>query len=245
VSTKQTCEYLEWDSTFFQRRVARVSVSSLSEPILSDVLGWCERERIDCLYFLADSGDSDTVKLAQCHNFRLVDIRLTLSGSVKDQITPDDCAEVRGFAEEDLPGLRAIARESHRDSRFYQDGNFSDELCNKFFETWIDKSCRGWAKQVFVAGAKGNPEGYITCHLPSSGVGQIGLVAVGSQARGKGLGRKLVRQSLSWFRGHPLEEINVVTQGRNIFAQRLYQRCGFVSKSVELWYHRWFNQRHI
>jgi len=32
----------------------------------------------------------------------------------------------------------------------------------------------------------------------------------------------------------------VVTQGRNLAAQRLYQRNGFVTASLQLWYHRWF-----
>ena len=28
--------------------------------------------------------------------------------------------------------------------------------------------------------------------------------------------------------------------GRNLAAQRLYQRSGFVTASLQLWYHRWF-----
>ena len=34
--------------------------------------------------------------------------------------------------------------------------------------------------------------------------------------------------------------MKVVTQGRNIAGQRLYQRCGFLTRSVELWYHKWY-----
>jgi hypothetical protein len=37
--------------------------------------------------------------------------------------------------------------------------------------------------------------------------------------------------------------VNVVTQGRNSKAQRLYERCGFLTRSVQLWYHRWFMPR--
>ena len=37
-----------------------------------------------------------------------------------------------------------------------------------------------------------------------------------------------------------IDRVQVVTQGRNVRAQRVYQRCGFVSAQLQLWYHRWF-----
>jgi hypothetical protein len=32
----------------------------------------------------------------------------------------------------------------------------------------------------------------------------------------------------------------VVTQGNNLAAQRLYQTCGFLSRDLQLWYHKWY-----
>jgi ribosomal protein S18 acetylase RimI-like enzyme len=57
-----------------------------------------------------------------------------------------------------------------------------------------------------------------------------------------GVGRKLVVASLGWFDAHGADRVTVVTQGRNIAAQRLYQRCGFLTRSTGLWYHRWFSE---
>jgi hypothetical protein len=37
--------------------------------------------------------------------------------------------------------------------------------------------------------------------------------------------------------------VQVITQGRNYAAQRLYQRAGFVTRKTELWYHKWFHPR--
>jgi hypothetical protein len=31
-----------------------------------------------------------------------------------------------------------------------------------------------------------------------------------------------------------------VTQGRNLAAQRLYQRTGFLIRDLQLWYHKWY-----
>ena len=36
-----------------------------------------------------------------------------------------------------------------------------------------------------------------------------------------------------------LMKSSLVTQGRNLYAQRLYQKAGFFTKGTELWYHKW------
>ena len=210
------------------------------------VLTWCADEAIDCLYFLADADDAATVSLAERHQFALVDLRVTLASTVTEG--GPACREldehgVRPAREADIPALRAIARVSHRDSRFYFDGHFPESRCDALYETWIENSCRGYADAVLVAEVAAQPAGYISCHLTEAGVGQIGLVGVGERAQGRGLGRALVLAALGWFARHHAGEVSVVTQGRNVRAQRLYQRCGFVTQSVQLWYHRWFDAR--
>jgi dTDP-4-amino-4,6-dideoxy-D-galactose acyltransferase len=141
---------------------------------------------------------------------------------------------------EDVPNLRAIAGVSHRDSRFYFDTSFSEAECNALYETWIEKSCQGYAEAVLVAELAGRAVGYISLHLNEDGTGQIGLIAVSAEARGHGLGKKLINESLRWFASEGANNVVVVTQGRNLAAQRIYQRSGFTLTSVEVWYHRWF-----
>jgi len=111
------------------------------------------------------------------------------------------------------------------------------------YETWIEKSCKGYADAVLVAELQGWPVGYISCHLLDQAEGQIGLFGVSADFQGKGLGQKLVNESLRWFAEQGMRQVTVVTQGRNCRAQRLYQRCGFLTRSVQLWYHRWFRSR--
>jgi ribosomal protein S18 acetylase RimI-like enzyme len=71
-------------------------------------------------------------------------------------------------------------------------------------------------------------------------VGSIGLFAVAQEFRRKSLGRQLVAAALEYFRHNGLAQATVVTQGRNLASQRIYQRCGFLAESVQLWYHCWF-----
>ncbi|PYX44902.1 MAG: hypothetical protein DMG83_11890 [Acidobacteria bacterium] len=234
------CTYLEWDSQFFQRRIARLNRHRLDHATMAECAHWCRHHRIDCLYFLADSNNLETPRLAEANDFHLTDIRMTL-GRV---VVPEDFAAnsfdgFRHAREDDLRALRTIARTSHHDTRFYFDGHFEQEKCDLLYATWIENSFRGFAQAVLVAEADGEPAAYLTCHLNDQG-SQIGLVGVGEGHRGKGLATKLVRAFLSWSREQGARRALVVTQGRNLPAQRLYQRNGFITSSMDLWYHRWF-----
>jgi GNAT superfamily N-acetyltransferase len=237
------CEHLDWDSEFFGCRIARVVVPCLTEISIAQIEAWCATERIDCLYLLVDSSDIKTARIAEEKSFRLVDIRITLGLSAMDigaGVDSSSC-KIRDATENDIPVLRAIARDAHRDSRFYYDRRFPKEKCDELFETWIEKSCRGWAAKVIVADEGNGAEGYLTCHTEPSGRGQIRLVGVAERARGRGLGSRLVKGGTQWFAKNGAIEISVATQGRNISAQRLYQKHGFAPLSVGVWFHRWFS----
>jgi dTDP-4-amino-4,6-dideoxy-D-galactose acyltransferase len=234
------CTYLEWDSQFFGKRIARLNRNCLDEAGLAAALGWCELNKIDCLYFLAAGNDSRTVSLAEQNAFIQTDVRITLDRSLpeNDRANAID-PPVRFAVSEDLPELRKIASGLHHDSRFYFDPHFERGQCDLLYETWIENSCKGFAEAVLVAEADGQPAGYITCHLRRT-ESQVGLMGIVESHAGKGLGRKLVQAFLAWSIEHGAGRAIVVTQGRNVAAQRFYQRCGFLTSSLQLWYHRWF-----
>jgi dTDP-4-amino-4,6-dideoxy-D-galactose acyltransferase len=236
-------EPLAWDSEHFGRRIARVTVERLTEATAAAILAQAEENGVDCLYLLADD-DPATVRLAEAHGFHLVDVRVTLeAGAGADAtsaaIAPSPGVPLRAAEAADLPALRALAGASHRASRFYADPGFPDALCNRLYERWIENSIGGWAERVTVAGEPGRPIGYVTCHLDGDEGGRIGLIAVAPEAAGRGVGRALVALALAWFRERGATRVRVVTQGRNLPAQRLYLRAGFLPVETRLWYHRW------
>lgn len=238
------CQHLDWDSGFFGRRIARLTLSQVDQESIEHAMHWCHRHAIDCLYFLANADNAETVRLAEENKFRLVDIRVTLEkqlGNVQPIENRESQHMIRPHTLDDLPALRALAKVSHRDSRFYYDSNFSEPLCDALYETWIEKSCQGYAEVVFVANWQDQIAGYISCHRLDDVQGQIGLVGVAAPLQGKGLGKLLVNQVVNWFAEREIRRVTVVTQGRNVKAQRLYYRCGFMPYSVQLWYHRWFD----
>lgn len=230
-------KFLPWDSEFFGKRIARILPGGLDNQQLAEIFTWQRSEKVDCLYFLADPNHPDTLKLVEDNHFHLTDLRVTLEYGLPTAL-PAMPAQVRMCEPGDRAVLRAIARISHHDSRFYFDDHFPQERCDQLYDTWIDKSCDGYADATLVAEVAGQTAGYITCHKEER-EGSIGLVGVHPDYQGRALGQALVNASLVWFAGQGYEKVSVVTQGRNIRAQRLYQRCGFLCRSIQLWFHWW------
>ncbi len=238
--SQDVCTLLEWDSAFWGVRVGRVLPTRLNAEEMAAALRWCAAQQVQWLYLLADAAHTPTVRLAEDHHFRLVDIRTLFALPLKGAKIPAPSATVRPVRPEDMATLREIARQSFRDGRFYHDPRVSPAKADAFYETWIVNSAEGFADAVLVAELEGAVGGMITCHLKDT-VGSIGLVGVHHAMRGRGLGRALTWAAVRFFAEHGMHAAHVVTQGRNIPAQRLYQACGFKTQSVHLWYHRWFD----
>jgi GNAT superfamily N-acetyltransferase len=227
--------------------IARVRTNRLTNEILESTQRWCASHATDCLYLLAEADDPSSIRLAESFGFGLVDLRLTMARRISPgEPTAPGVTEtqIRIARSDDLDPLRTIARSSYHDSRFYFDGHFPVRKCDELYEVWLEKSCANPSGVVLVADWNGSPAGYVTCDRVDEATGQIGLLGVASSARGLGLGSALINSALGWFRESGFTQAQVVTQGRNIGAQVAYQRCGFVTEALQLWYHRWFQQVH-
>jgi dTDP-4-amino-4,6-dideoxy-D-galactose acyltransferase len=238
--------FLPWDSEFFGRRIARMESAVLRENNVRRVLRWCAKERIDCLYFLGRCNDPMTLRLADRHQFQFMDMRVTLdldlsktrSGSIG---RTDPRLRGRLATSLDAPALRAMAAAGYSESRFAVDLHFPRRAYRRMFQQWIDRSIGGQFDDcVWIAEWDHRIAGYISCRKKSPTVGSIGLVGVGERFRGRHVGVFLITQALQWFRQKHLSGVEVVTQGCNIPAQRLYEQCGFRTRRVDLWYHKWF-----
>jgi len=230
-------EILEWDTALFGFRIARVPSGTLTPESAAEIDAWCAREGVRCLYLLCKSEDLATIRVAEEHQYRLADVRITLRWQPEAPcIGPSGV--VRPAGAEDLPALEAISRECYQETRFSNDPGFPGPLVTRLYETWTRRSLEGWADAVLLAEDDSGVGGYITCHKQGW---RIGLVAVSNRSRGEGIGRTLVGRALEWFRAQGAPEVFVSTQGRNARAVRLYQRCGFLLHSVELWYHKWYS----
>jgi ribosomal protein S18 acetylase RimI-like enzyme len=227
---------LDWDSAFWGFRVGRVTAAGLT-----GVDTWARENAVSCVYFLARADDHETVDAVQQRRYQLVDVRLELNQALSPV---EPASRVRTYEHRDLEALRAIAATSHEMTRFYADPHFPRERCSELYDTWIVRSCEeGFADGVLVADVDGRAVGYVTCDLDvEARSGSIGLIAVAENARGSGLGDELVRAALLWMGERDAVVASVVTQGANVAAQRIFQRAGFRTSSVGLWFHRWYDR---
>jgi len=238
--------YLPWDSAHFGLRIARSTLRQFDSGAYPKLEKACMDLDLDCLYFLADAADHATISALLKCGFDFVDIRLTLEarvGAIPSARAQDGLLLRSGLAS-DLEALLPIAGGSYGQSRFFVDTRFGRERASLMYEIWLEKSLTSdFADNVVVAEILGRAVGFITIHLNKPpGEGNIGLVGVAESARGKGCASGMLHQASRWLSAHGLDRLNVVTQGSNVSAQRLYQRSGFVSRSVEIWFHKWFEK---
>lgn len=242
---QEPCELLAWDSGFFGVTIARARGSRLTGERLAAIERWCGDRRVACLYFLADAEHPPTVALAEDSGFRLVDVRMSFARALEGPPPPPrdwPGILIRPQRTSDLEPLQALARSNHRDTRFFSDEHFARARAAELYAAWIARSCTDAEGEVLVAEVDGVTSGYVACQVTPTGEGSIGLIGVEVQARRRGVGAALLASALAWFHSQGCTAVSVVTQGRNIDAQRLYQGAGFVTSSLQLWFHRWFQQ---
>lgn len=236
-------QYLPWDSRHFGFRIARARSRRLDIDAYRDLEADCRDQDIECLYFLADAADQATIDILLAGAFDFVDIRLTLAGCVSDIPRISESADVayRMGSELDREALLPIAGNSFTQSRFFVDRRFGSAKASHMYQIWLEKSLAAdYADTVVVTEIAGRAVGFAACHLQETGEANIGLVGVSDSARGRGCAGGMLVHLGQWLSERGINGLNVVTQGRNLSAQRLYQRCGMVTRSVELWFHKWY-----
>lgn len=243
----EPCEYLSWDTHFFGYRIARVSHHHLDTHSIEAIFDWCQKNSIECLYFLADSDEPESILLVQEQGFRLVEVRVTMElklGNWSRKAKPEDNENIiiRPMKEGDYAGLRRIASNSFVHSRFYCDGSFSKKKCQEYYETWIRTSYEGRVDLFLVAEQLGNPIGFITgIFSRNKKEVRLELCAVKESRQEMGVGERLTQTIVKQSVDAGATVALVVTQGRNVAAQRMFQHLGFLTRSCQLYYHKWFS----
>jgi dTDP-4-amino-4,6-dideoxy-D-galactose acyltransferase len=235
------CRLLAWDTEFWGQRIARVEEGRITPARISAVDAWCGESDVACVFLLVEAGDRTATLAAEGAGFFFTDVRVTMTADVVNRRGGAGHSAIRPARSEDRERLMDLARVSHRITRFFHDPHFDDERCAELYARWLSTSFEGAADKVIVVESGGVPAGYVTCELEDGGAtGRIGLIAVDPESQGRGLGSALCEAALDWFAGVGAAAVEIVTQGRNVAAQRVFQRAGARTTGTELWFHKWY-----
>lgn len=230
---------LTWDSAFFGFAVGRLDVGNGTD--MSQIASAITSSGCQCVYVFipiepSECGDGCNCarRILKSMGAHCYDVRTTYA---KDIVSSNSSCRMEAILEvaEITPELETLAIASGAQSRFVKDEKFRPFFCDMYKE---------WLKKDFTHGrvfAHRRVEGYdgIATVGIHGDYGKIGLVAVDAKSRGKGIATGLLSSVDAWLLGNGVERVEVVTQGDNVAARRLYEKSGFsVVSQIEVW-HAW------
>ena len=244
INNNKLIKLLKWDTSFFGFPVAIIKKNTINKKSIKKIINFCKKYKIKLLMFSCNPKNPENVILAEKYKFHFADMRLIFEKDIsnyklKKQLPKNlQCTLAK---QKDEKSLKKISKDIYKDSRYYFDRNFDKNKIKEFYLNWISKSLNGKLDDyVFMLVQRKNPIGYITIKHFNKHTVRIGLVGIDSKKKNKGFGKMILTNVLMKLKNKGINKIYVVTQGRNYNAQRLYQKCGFVTSSAEIWYHLWF-----
>jgi dTDP-4-amino-4,6-dideoxy-D-galactose acyltransferase len=237
---------LEWDSSFFKSNIAYLSSLCLTKNIENYVKSFIDSHDIELVQFRCNCHEILSVQLAEKNKYSFVDIRLTLERTTDDTISfieERTGLYIRKAIESDIEALVEFGRDIYYTSRYYFDNNFDNAKLDEFYSGWIKKAVLGLFDDFcYVLYEDNTPIGFCSIKLNKGNSASIGVLGLNPDYSNLGLGRYMLNKVIEALYRDGVTYIDVVTQGRNYGAQRLYQRCGFITRSTELWYHKWLSK---
>jgi ribosomal protein S18 acetylase RimI-like enzyme len=245
----------DWDSDCFGFDVADVIEHELDGRPLRGVLAAARADGYRLVYLAAQSGVVVDQGLLEEFGGLLVDEKVTFARSLDHDsslagehalVVPGKGVTVVSVAPYGEPCARPelieLATLAGEYSRFKTDPSFPPELFQKLYGAWIERSVLGEIADVVLVASAGQAglAGMVTASVAGS-QGSIGLLAVASGMRGRGIGRALMSGAHRWMRQLDATQSRVVSQMANEPASRLYRRMGYGIASVKQVYHFWLN----
>jgi len=232
---------MKWDSDFFGFPIAYLSCRYLTDNIIRQADKFIENNRIRLIEYLCNCHDDNSVKIVERNNFHFTDIRISFRLALSKPYEVAPCTFGFGLAKEKhINDLKLLTTGMYKDSRYFYDGRFDIGKINEFYASWIEKAVIGsFDHECYCLFDAGKPIGFCSVRYESTQKVSIGLFGIDKAYSGKGMGKILLQKVANCMIEKGIQEITVVTQGRNYHAQRLYQSAGFRTLTTQLWYHKW------
>lgn len=227
---------LDWDSDFFQFNVCRLDDRIKDVEDLREVESIMNENSFKLAYY--SSAEKIYSTESKLLDIKLVDKKVTYVKKTSDKLEyhPSISSYPKGDPSSKMIDL-AIQCGSY--SRFKTDEAIGESNYERMYRLWLVKSTnREMAKEVLIYSIQQEIAGFLTI-AEKNNRADPGLGAVDFKFRGKGLGRIIFQNAEKWAYDNGYKEIQLVTQGDNIQACRLYEKLGYTIESMEYFYHIW------
>lgn len=231
--------YLKWDSDFFRKKIARVTIGADYTPeVLNETIKTLFQKKYDCAYLIILGDRGDLLDYCRKKHFFLADQKLLMRKK-----TETFTAESSGHIEADLSVskqsiFKDLVHQIAKVSRFYKDPNFRP-FAYKLYEKWLFQSLtRRSNHKCFFAWKDHIPVGLITLKLENNNP-YIDLFGVDRLYRKKGIGTALLRTADTWANNKGYNNIFVTTQADNNIAVIVYKKYGFKEENTTYIFHIW------
>ena len=238
-----TCKLLEWDSEIFGVTMAAVNTPNLTPEMMPLINRKVAEQKIRFLQYLCDCKDLESIHQAETAGFHFVDVRLTFQKILlPSDFMPEKKPGIQfGLATPaHIPAIIEMSTDLYQDFRYCVDTQFPREKVDTFYHTWLSNAVYGkYDHLCYCLFMDDKPIGYCTIRFTDSHTASLGLFGITSAHQRKSLGNYLLQLTCADLFKKGYKEVHVVTQGKNIGAQRTYQGNGFKILSVDMWYHKW------
>lgn len=233
---KQTLLKLDWDSDFFHFNICRIQgLIGNVEDLRAINLEMNEREFKLAYYSSIQELKNENIDSLE---ISLVDKKTTYVKKINTDLKHHPLIS---SYKSDFPSNKIInlAIQSGIYSRFNVDEKIGKDKFEELYRLWIIKSVnREIANEVIIYNYDDDIAGYLTIGEKNNRA-DLGMGAVDSKYRGKGIGKVLFENAEKWASDQGYEYIQIVTQGDNIPACKLYEKLGYSADSMEYFYHIW------
>lgn len=217
---------LTWDTGFFGRKIGRITEVRTCEN-LCELLAEAKKQQYEYLICRVMADEIFTVQMLEKQSFYLIDIGMVWERGIAEIEAP--LSPAKDGTSEDIDSVKKIASGLFKYGRFFHDPFFTDAEAERLYQTWAENLAKGIADKVFLI----KDQGFITCKV-SDNAGNIPLIGVSAEYRGRGIGTALVFHALRWFKERDVKSVNVRTQSSNMNAIKFYEHCGFKVKAIDI-----------
>jgi ribosomal protein S18 acetylase RimI-like enzyme len=193
------------------------------------------------VYSLVKAEDATSLFLLECEGFKILAPMVELEVIIPSFDSPENIIfhpnrHIRKASIKDVPRLKEIASMSFENTRLH--ASTTTNVANAMHAEWVENCFnKSQADETLVFDFDGEAVGFIAMRVQDA-IGDIVLIAVDKEVRGKGIGKSLVEAGCNLIQAE-VNKISVRTELANIASIRMYESCGFRFKSGLIYMGKW------